>query len=48
MKETITKWLSSTLNAGKAEKYNVCADMIVIISFIGAHAITGQFIPGFF
>ena len=45
---TITKWLSSNFNPDKAEKYNGWAAMIGIISGIGAYAITGQIIPGFF
>ena len=48
MKETITQWFSSNLNADKAEIYNGWAAMIAVISGIGALAITGQIIPGVF
>ena len=48
MKKTITQWVSSNFILDKAEKYNGWAAMIGIISGIGAYAITGQIIPGFF
>ena len=48
MIETISEWLSLNFNANKAEKYNGWAAMIGIISGVGAYAITGQIIPGFF
>ena len=48
MKETTTQWFPPNFNPSKAEKYNGSAVMIGIISGIGAYAITGQIIPGFF
>tara|TARA_B100000945_G_scaffold65475_1_gene48948 strand:- start:264 stop:410 length:147 start_codon:yes stop_codon:yes gene_type:complete len=48
MKEIITQWFTSNFNLSKAEKYNGWAAMIGIISGIGAYAITGQIMPGFF
>ena len=48
MKEKLRQWFSANFNASKAEKYNGWFAMIGIISGIGAYAITGQIIPGFF
>ena len=48
MKETSPKWFPQIFNPSKAEKYNGWAAMIGIISGIGAYAITGQIMPGFF
>ena len=48
MKEKLRQWLSVNFNAIKAEKCNDWFAMIGIISGIGAYAITGQIIPGFF
>ena len=48
MKGKLRQWFSANFNASKAEKYNSWCAMIGIISGIGAYAITGQVIPGFF
>ena len=48
MKEKLRQWFSANFNTSKAEKYNGWFAMIGIISSIGAYAITGQVIPGFF
>tara|TARA_B100000579_G_C22470423_1_gene683160 strand:- start:40 stop:186 length:147 start_codon:yes stop_codon:yes gene_type:complete len=48
MIETIAQWFSSNFNSSNAEKYSGWAAMIGIMSGIGAYAITGQLIPGFF
>ncbi len=48
MIEKITNWISWNFRPDKAEKYNGWAAIIGIISGIGAYAITGQIIPGFF
>ena len=48
MIEIITQWFSSNFNPSKAEKYNGWTAMIGIFSGIGAYAITGKSMPGFF
>ena len=48
MKETITPWFFSNVNTDKDERYNGCAAMIEVVSFIGAYASTRQIIPGEF
>ena len=48
MKEKLRQFFSANFNESKVEKYNGWLAMIRIISGIGAYAITGQIIPGFF
>ena len=48
MIEIVAQWQPSNSNMEKAEKYNVCPAMIEIFSSVGAYAIIGQIIPGFF
>ena len=48
MNGKLRQWLSANFNESNAEKYKSWFAMIGIISGIGAYAITGQVIPGFF
>ena len=48
MIETITQWFSSEFDLDKADKHNGWAAMIGLISGVGAYAITGLIMPGFF